>query len=154
MTTHSELVRSTSGPVNRDAARVMMPGVHYEKTLHPDAKHWKVPPPHYRFIPQAGNPQSIDLTGTKFGLLTVVGWMGAIGGSCGRQRKGPDKPPKRMGAWLVRCACGDYEVRTARAIRNPNNKSDRCSICRDVQYKREHTPEAVRRDMNKKARGK
>lgn len=150
----SERVRATIGPVDRVAARVMQPGIHYEKDLGDFDKHWTVPPPFYRFIPQAGNPQSVDLTGTKFGLFTVIGWLGAVGGSTGRQKKGLDKPPKRAGAWLVRCACGDYEQRTARAIRNPNNTGDRCRVCRDVQFKREKTPEAVQRDIIRKAKGK
>lgn len=150
----SERVRATIGPVDRVAARVMGPGVHFEKELPEYARHWKAPPPSYKFIPQAGNPQSIDLTGTRFGFFTVIGWMGAIGGSQGRMKKGLGKPPKRQGMWLVRCSCGDYEVRTARAIRNPNNQDDRCAVCRDVQYKREHTPEAIQLDQRRKARGK
>lgn len=151
-TNPSDRVRATIGPVDRVAARVMGPGVHYEKDVHD--RHWKEPPPYYRFIPQEGNPQSVDLTGRKFGLFTVIGWLGAVGGSTGRQRKGLHKPPKRQGAWLVRCACGDYEQRTAKAIRNPKNDQDRCCLCRDVQYKREQTPEAIRFNNFKKARGK
>lgn len=147
-------IRATSGPVNKVAARVMRPGIHYEKDLGDFDKHWQNPPPHYRFIPQAGNPQSIDLTGRKFGLFTVVGWLGTKNGPSTGRRKGPDKPPKRQGAWLVRCTCGDYEQRTARAIRNPANTGDRCRICRDVQFKRDKTPEAIQRDIIMKAKGK
>lgn len=34
--------------------------------------------------------------------------------------------------WIVRCDCGDYEPRTAKAIKNPANGADCCVKCRQV----------------------
>ena len=46
------------------------------------------------------NPNMVDLTGTQFERMTVIGLSRDY-----------------MGRWVVRCACGRYELRTAKAIR-------------------------------------
>jgi hypothetical protein len=62
-----------------------------------------------------------NLTGKKFGRFVVMGLYQSEprGGSQGRKN-----------IWLVRCACGDYESRTTKAVKNPSNKEDRCLECR------------------------
>lgn len=76
---------------------------------------------HLEFLPRLRKPPKIapKLTGVRFGRFTVVGMHGTI-----------------RGVWVVRCACGDYEVRTAKAIRNPNNFGDRCTLCRNAAFQK------------------
>ena len=66
----------------------------------------------------------LDLTGAKFGHMTVLGI------AAGKSN------PKRGRRWVVRCACGIYAIRYARSITNPANSDDGCGNCRDVNYKR------------------
>lgn len=41
--------------------------------------------------------------------------------------------------WIMRCDCGDFEPRKAKAIKNPANSNDRCAKCRQlVEAKRAH----------------
>lgn len=132
MTTHTARVREMSGPVDRTAARVMQPGVHYEKVLPANSRHWRSVGDAPKVIPwRSGNrqfaPSGEDLTGRRYGHFTVIGYLGAIDGKSGG---------KRTGMWLVRCVCGDFEQRTAKAINNPANIEDRCHVCRDVEFKR------------------
>ncbi len=65
---------------------------------------------------------SENLTGRKRGRLTVVGFSRDIA--------------KR---WVVRCACGLFEFRTAKAVKNRKNNQDACEVCRKIfQAKRSH----------------
>lgn len=66
---------------------------------------------------ELGQPGHIDLRGKKFGRFTVVG----IARDIRRQ-------------WVVRCACGTYSTRSAKAIKNPENVQDRCEHCRHVAF--------------------
>lgn len=128
MTTHTARVREMSGPVDRVAARVMGGGVHYEREVKANEKHWKDNPP--RTVPfkrQANNPQSIDYTGHKFGRFTVVGYLGATGKALGTNGK-------RMAVWLVRCACSAYSQRGVKAMNNADNPDDCCNDCRNLKY--------------------
>jgi hypothetical protein len=120
-------LREMHGAIDRVARRVMRSGIHYERERHESEKHWKEPRPTYKFIPQLGNPQSVDLTGRKFGRFTVVGYLGSKEGASAGAGK------NRKGSWLVRCVCGSYEPRTARAIRSPENNSDCCLDCRKLE---------------------
>lgn len=61
---------------------------------------------------QEGTPLEDDLTGRRVGRLTVVG-----------------PSSKRPARWVVRCDCGVFSIRKARAIRNPENTSDCCGTC-------------------------
>lgn len=73
----------------------------------------------------------IDLRGYKFGRLTVVGLLDRTG--AGFAAAGKNKKPAK---WLVKCVCGRFEHRTAKAIRNPENHFDRCDHCRQTAYVR------------------
>lgn len=110
----------TSAPLNKDAAIARDGrGVGFEPKLKaaPDITHSELPLPTAPVV-----KGSLDLTGTKFGAaMTVMG-------------KAPAKIGNNAAAWVVRCACGNYEHRTAKAIRNPRNDQDRCRPCRQVEY--------------------
>lgn len=58
-----------------------------------------------------------NLTGKRRGRLTVVGLARDIKGS-----------------WVVRCDCGTYTTRKAKAIKNENNDQDRCEECRQLAF--------------------
>lgn len=74
--------------------------------------HWKAPP-----VPTAERPENAeDLTGLPFGRgMKVIAYFGSIKGNA---------------RWIVRCACGDYELRRAKAIKNAT--PDHC--CHDCNY--------------------
>lgn len=114
-----------SRPVNRAAARVIGGGFYYEPQKVIIQRHWKSPPPCKPITALLkANPEFEDLMGIEFGRFRVVGYMGRLS-------------KKVAAAWLCRCACGDFEARSAKAIRNPENRGDRCEYCRHVaQLKR------------------
>lgn len=61
-------------------------------------------------------PNSVDLTGRGLGRMVVIGLAPPKGG---RNVKA---------AWVVRCACGRFEHRTAKYICNPAANADACCI--------------------------
>ena len=63
-----------------------------------------------------------DLRARKVGRFLVLGLADS-------QKLGIKK-----GRWVVRCSCGRYGIRTAKAIRNPKNVDDCCLICRHTRY--------------------
>lgn len=72
--------------------------------------HWTAPP-----IPEGRRPDDKeDLTGRAFGRLTVI-----------RYHKTHKKDGSR---WLVRCTCGDYELRRSRTIRDAAEDA-MCAAC-------------------------
>jgi hypothetical protein len=103
-------------PVDVTAARVISGGTRHNMIGVYPRLHWEQCPP---LIPRAEwPPLMVDLSARKFGRLTVIGFaQHKAGGNTG-------------GRWAVRCACGDYEIRSAKAIKNPNNADDKCHICR------------------------
>lgn len=68
------------------------------------------------------NKEGVDLTGTRFGRMAVEG-LSKI------------HSPAR---WICRCSCGIYEIRTAKAVKNPNNGSDCCHQCRLLIEAKKH----------------
>ena len=54
-----------------------------------------------------------NLRGRRFGRMTVVGYSA-----------------EKRGRWVVRCSCGVFTLRTAKAIRNAANSADACQRCR------------------------
>ena len=62
------------------------------------------------------------LDGMRFGNFTVQGYYGK------------PNPKKKKGLYSVRCDCGIYSLRAAKAIKNPNNNEDCCERCREVKY--------------------
>ncbi|GLQ96451.1 hypothetical protein [Dyella mobilis] len=99
-------------PVNRVAARVIKHGVHWDTAKNIQAADQENPIEVRQYIPFKDR----NLVGVKFGRLTVIGLSFT---------------PKR---WVVRCVCGIYTLRTAKAIRNPTNADDRCEKCRQLAF--------------------
>ena len=79
--------------------------------------------PDYRTHPFSGTEFSAfkDLLGKKYGHFTVLGLS-----------------HQRAGRWVVRCSCGIYSFRKARAIRNGiiNKSNDSCEECRKVHHRK------------------
>lgn len=117
-------------PVDRLAARVVGGGVSFvpnKRVLNNDSE-----------MPIATRPFSrvelkaegfADLSGRRVGRFTVLG----IARDFNRQ-------------WVVRCDCGRYSTRTAKAIKNPANSVDRCEHCRHLAF-------ILRDDRMRQARG-
>lgn len=71
--------------------------------------HWKAPP-----IPVHERPEDQpDLTGLRQGRLTAI-----------RYHETRTKPRRHQ--WLVRCDCGDYEVRRAEVIADHRGEHEAC----------------------------
>lgn len=66
-----------------------------------------------------------NLAGVKFGTFKVVGLYAF---------KRPGKKP----LWVCQCKCGMYETRKSRSIHNPENANDRCHVCRQVLWVKQH----------------
>lgn len=105
-------------PVDSTAARVTSRGVHYVPVeLKPGGPaHSDVPLPMMKWH----GPASGNLTGTRFGQFTVIGYAGTSS--------------QRGARWMVQCACGMYSIRITRSIKNPANHDDRCERCRQQQF--------------------
>lgn len=112
----------SSAPVNKTAARVIGRGVHWEpdRKPHPGFQHWKAPPPMVSPAKYPEDPGFVDLRGKRIGRLVVVGYLG--------------KPNKSKSArWLLRCDCGDYEARSARAVK-AGEGDHMCIECHHLDY--------------------
>lgn len=106
-------------PVDRTAARVVQPGEAYVPAVKLGTYDVRDIPPGVRPVPVNG----VDLTGLACGTLTVIGLAAAL-----------------KGRWVCRCACGRYVVRTAKALRNPENVAqDACPYCLHVRRLRRHS---------------
>lgn len=68
---------------------------------------------------ERNNKSFVDLTGNRFGRFVVVGISDEF-----------------AARWVVRCDCGRYTTRTAKAIKNPSNAIDRCEHCRHLAHLR------------------
>lgn len=95
-------ILAASGPVDKVAARVTgTKKPEYEYETH--NKHWKAPPAEMRPIPDNLNYRGLK-RGDVFGRFTVVGlWY--------KQVRKTGAPARAK--YVVRCTCGDYEIRTA-----------------------------------------
>ena len=121
----------SSVPANATASRVMSGGVHYDPEVKEANHTWHsyAPPPLKAINREPIQSREIarQLIGRKFGSLTVIDLADIDKGG------GTAK-------WAVRCVCGYYEVRNARAIRNPANRDDACQRCvheRKAKYRYE-----------------
>lgn len=65
------------------------------------------------------DPNYVNLVGHKIGYFTVIGML-----LCPKFDK-----------WVLRCLCGNYEVRTAKTIKKITDKVDqnRCQSCLDLE---------------------
>lgn len=114
---------ASSKPVNKTAARILTSGTHYDYQV--KNKTWHSENPLSILSAQEISvcklsPLFVDFTGHKHGYFTVIGLCKDFNNR-----------------WLARCSCGDYEIRSTKAIKNHinNNKysKDRCSRCEDLK---------------------
>lgn len=99
-------------PINATAAMVVSNGTHFNSSkkiqeLESDIPH------ETKKIPFGVE----DLTETRFGRFTVKGLFAF-----------------KKGRWVVRCVCGIYSIRKAKAIKNPLNNIDRCGKCMEQLF--------------------
>lgn len=111
-------------PVDRVAARVVVGGESYEPVFNGGNDHDSDLP-----IATAPVPTGVrDLTGTKFGKLTVIGYHSKKGYAGNRKSKHVRRK------WVVRCVCGMYSVRRQKAIINSQvDGEDACDKCRHFE---------------------
>lgn len=99
-------------PVDRVAARVVGKCESYEFKVSPTAVNSSLPLP----VRQPSNGERgaegfIDLTGTKFGRLTVIGMSAEV-----------------SARWVVRCVCGSYGLRKSSVIKTADASAS-CHQC-------------------------
>lgn len=113
---------SNSKPVNKTASRILNSGIHYDYDVKNKSYHSENPMPiicKEKIQLLKLNPLFIDFTGYTHGYFKVIGLCRDFN--------------KR---WLVRCSCGDYEIRSTKAIKNHitnNHSTDRCAKCEDLK---------------------
>jgi len=126
-------------PVNKTALRVIMPSNERFELPKGQAVFDKNPgvmdiPYHMR-----NDPNFHDYTGHVFGRFTVIGYAAKrkknVVYKATETFDGFDITSKKrqetcLGRWVVRCLCGLYEYRKAKAIRSPD-KYDRCILCKN-----------------------
>lgn len=112
-------------PIDKTAALVTSPGVHYEPDLSATGRADSELPIQTTQVPFRAR----DLTGLKFGRFTVIGFHSKKKNSTGGVK---------FQRWVVKCACGIYSVRRGNAIlsnKDPNESCDRCFHLRTVQFR-------------------
>lgn len=106
-----------SVPGNKTAAVVTGKGYGYEPAFKKARETWDAPLPVSRI---ESDYQNLDLRGVRYGRFLVLGLASGMRDAMGAK-------------WVVRCQCGKYETRRARAIRNPKNCHDACAFCHHDQ---------------------
>lgn len=99
----------TKAPVNKTAALVVGKGVHYEPNKKVTTADSGTPLP-------IDKRKKCDCVGLRRGRLTVVGYSTV------------------NGRLVVRCDCGTYTLRKAKAMKNEANEQDRCEHCRHLAF--------------------
>lgn len=121
-----------SRPVNKNAARILSSGTHYEPKQTTHQRHSRAPFP-MRPVTDVmrADPCFADLTGSKFGQLLVVGLLdkGAIGQS-----------KNATSQWVVRCVCSSYETRSKKALLAMEPSDMKCFWCRKTDWIRSGCP--------------
>lgn len=109
--------RGNTTPINKTAALVVGRGEHFEPYVDNSTRVHSDVPLRLKHANKAAleNPSYQDLTGLRKGRVTVMGLSADV--------------PKR---WVVRCACGSYELRTARKLKRENDE-DMCAFCNEVE---------------------
>lgn len=102
---------ATAAPLDRQASVVRdASGDLFEGKVPIWHVHWTAPP-----LPEGSRPRFCpDMTGAKAGRLTVVRYHRSH--------------PKKGAQWLVRCVCGDYELRCTAALKTPH-PDHKCEAC-------------------------
>lgn len=113
----------TSNPVDKTAALVTSEGVDAISTRLIRRVHSPFP------LPMRSSQHLLakdNLTGVNFGLFQVVGLYALKKGNKGNCKN----------RWVVRCCCGNYEIRKPKSIKNQSNYSDACDECLHIEYLR------------------
>jgi hypothetical protein len=97
----------SSKPVDRTARLVTGPGERHDIKIPPHIPD-QSGPPRLTVFP---DKNEYNITGQKFGRLTVIGFSGDHGST-----------------WVVRCSCGMYSLRRAKTLRR-NGREQMCWTC-------------------------
>jgi len=100
-------------PIDSTAYKVTSKGIQYEPVKDIRTADSSLPIATRRVL------QGKNLIGRKVGRLSCVGLA----------RDTPNR-------WVMRCLCGTFTLRTAKAINNIENTQDRCERCRHYAYLR------------------
>lgn len=111
-----EIATSSLAPINRTAAQVTQKGTHWAPKLTPGEILSDVPLPTKPVLPSC-----LDLTGQKFGRLTVLGQA------------------DKKSAWVVKCICGTYSHRKAKVLRGRDEGAKMCARCHKVDQLRKYS---------------
>ena len=106
-----------TAPINRLAKSVVRDGiapVRRQIRVHNNPLYEICPP-----VDKFTGPAIYDLTGKKFGRLTVIGF-----------KLGPT--PNQKGGWVVRCDCGLFQIRRSKCLRTPSG--DGSWMCDQCDY--------------------
>lgn len=125
-----------SEPVNATAARVMKGGAVYDPELKPWDHVYDTPPP-TREVPS----DCPDLTGTLCGRMVVVGLSAVTRRASGRRRT--------AAAWVLRCACGRYTLRSKRGVLSACSEEQCCPRCERERSVRQKYDRMGARDFTK-----
>jgi hypothetical protein len=108
---------AAAAPLDRQASVIRDgSGDLWEAKIGEHVPHWSAPP-----LPECAKPEAAeDLEGRPIGRMVVVRYHG--GGRVNGSR------------WLCRCACGDYELRSSKAIKRNANPEHGCAKCDKLTY--------------------
>jgi hypothetical protein len=106
-----------SKPIDTQARIVSSPQKPEYQYETPIKNHWKTPPPMIPWKARTREGNRVNI-GDVYGRFTVVGAWGLIGNG----------ERKRM-RYVVRCSCGDYELRTAQDMRTNKNRAHNLNAC-------------------------
>ena len=107
---------AASVPVNKQAARVAGRGVHYQSKFQPPK--WQISVENPLPFTLNINPLSGISVGMRVGRMVVKGYGGKVG---------------QEAAYVVRCDCGKWEHRKARALKTPQ-KPLMCFNCHNLEW--------------------
>jgi len=122
-------------PINKTAALVVSKGYSYEtKTIKSNCLFSETI---LKTIPTPKHPNLKDLTGDRFGRFKVIGLSA-------------DKAKR----WVVRCSCGNYELRTSKCIisNQPDQMCIKCYSALQAIKKHDFKKHGVRKDFQDYAR--
>lgn len=122
-------------PVDRKTACILGKGVQFVFSKnHKSIEEWRIQPA------LSAMPEGVaDLSGQRFGRMVVVGYW---------RKKKRRMPTDANTYWIVRCGCGVYAYRTAKAIKNKNNSFDCCHQCRHILFiRRRHLTRSLGREV-------
>lgn len=114
-------------PINRDVARAMQGGEHHVPKGHAGAgqDRYEERIREILAMPQKPRPPKLvtpvkDWAGEKVGRLTVVCYSHS-------RKSNPKKGTLHF--WVVRCLCGNYEMRRQQSLGRLERGADGCAIC-------------------------